>query len=120
MVIVGAGVAGLAAAARLRQAGFACEVLEASARIGGRAYTNWPEALGGVAFDHGASWLHAADRNPLMPVAKAAGERLIDSDAARQERVFIGAATAGAGDLAAYDQSQRTFEQAAAARLGPG
>ena len=77
-MVVGAGVAGLAAAARLREAGLSCELLEASGRIGGRAHT---VSVGGEPFDAGASWLHAAERNPLVPIAKAAGDRLLDSDA---------------------------------------
>ena len=39
VVIVGAGIAGLAAASRLRRAGIACVVLEARDRIGGRLHT---------------------------------------------------------------------------------
>ncbi len=77
VVVVGAGVAGLAAARRLRAAGLSCELLEAAGRIGGRAHT---VAVGGDPFDTGASWLHAAERNPLVPIARAAGDRLLDSD----------------------------------------
>ena len=82
-VIVGAGVAGLAAAMALRRAGHAVRVLEASARIGGRAWTTHPAALGNATFDMGASWLHAAGRNPLADLARRHGEVLIDSDAVR-------------------------------------
>src|SRR5207247_9504444 len=38
IVVVGAGLAGLTAAYRLQQAGYAAEVYEASDRIGGRCY----------------------------------------------------------------------------------
>ena len=86
VAVVGAGVAGLSAAAAVRAAGLRCELLEATGRIGGRAYTDSPAVLGGVPFDHGASWLHAAGRNPLAAVARAHGERLIDSDAAWTSR----------------------------------
>ncbi len=120
IVIVGAGVTGLAAAARLRQAGVGCVLLEASPRIGGRAWTTRPDALGGMAFDHGASWLHASERNCLADLARASGDTLIDSDAARRERVFIDGALAGPDDLASYDSAQAAFTRATAARLGSG
>jgi monoamine oxidase len=79
VVVVGAGVAGLAAARTLRAAGLVCELLEASERIGGRAHT---VRIGPDAFDAGASWLHAAERNPLLPMALAAGATVLDSDGA--------------------------------------
>ena len=78
VVVVGAGVAGLAAASRVRESGLSCELLEASGRIGGRAHT---VTVSGDPFDVGASWLHAAERNLLVPIAQAAGDRLLDSDA---------------------------------------
>ena len=49
-------------------------MLEASDRIGGRAWTTHPAELGGVWFDMGAVWLHNAETNPLVPIAAAAGE----------------------------------------------
>src|SRR5258705_14021716 len=39
IVVVGAGLAGLTSAYRLRQAGYAAQIFEASGRIGGRCYT---------------------------------------------------------------------------------
>src|SRR5271157_3996351 len=88
VVVIGAGVAGLGAAHALRTAGRSCVVLEASGRIGGRAWTAHPPELGGVWFDMGAVWLHAAERNPLVPIAQALGHRLLRSDELRQERTF--------------------------------
>ena len=109
VIVVGAGVAGLAAAAALREAGIACEVLEASPRIGGRAYTTTPAELAGAAFDHGASWLHAAGRNPLVPIAEAAGETLWHSDDDWSRRLAVGGVPATAADEAAYDDAERRF-----------
>ena len=71
VVIVGAGSAGLAAAKVIRDAGLTVRVLEAMNRIGGRAWTS--DEHFGVPFDIGCAWLHAADRNPYFPEAKAAG-----------------------------------------------
>jgi monoamine oxidase len=45
-------------------------VLEATARIGGRAWT-WDVA--GMQLDLGCGWLHSADRNPWTRIAEAAG-----------------------------------------------
>src|SRR6185312_16282553 len=77
VVVIGAGLAGLGAATALRAVGRSALVLEASERIGGRAWTAYPAELGGVWFDMGAVWLHAAEHNPLVPIAAAAGDVLL-------------------------------------------
>lgn len=107
VLVVGAGVAGLAAAAALRQGGLRCTLIEAGDRVGGRAHTTM---LGDAPFDHGASWLHAAGRNPLAQIAREYGDRLIDSDAARAERTIRDAAPIGPADEAAYAAAQARFE----------
>ena len=73
VVVIGAGLAGLGAATALRDAGRSALVLEASDRIGGRAWTTHPAELGGVWFDMGAVWLHNAETNPLVPIAAGGG-----------------------------------------------
>jgi monoamine oxidase len=72
VVVIGAGVAGLAAAYRLHQAGLRhIVVLEAKARIGGRIHT---DTSWGFPIDLGASWVHGTGRgNPLTGLADAAG-----------------------------------------------
>ncbi len=70
VVVVGAGVAGLAAARALVQGGRSVTVLEARDRIGGRTWTD--DALG-VPVDLGASWIHGIDGNPLWELAPALG-----------------------------------------------
>ncbi len=117
VVVVGAGVAGLAAAAALRQAGRRCTVIEAADRIGGRA---WTTALGDAPFDHGAAWLHAAERNPLAEIARTRGDRLIDWDAMRAEVTIRDGRPIGPADEAAYETAQAAFERLTQARLtGP-
>jgi monoamine oxidase len=79
VVIVGAGSAGLAAAAALRAAGQAFTLVEARDRIGGRAFTD--RALGpDLPFDAGAEYIHWAERNPWGPIARAAKARFARED----------------------------------------
>src|SRR5580658_2230986 len=100
VVVIGAGLAGLGAATALRRMGRGAVVLEAAGRIGGRAWTAYPRALGGVWFDMGAIWLHDAEHNPLTPIARAAGDTLLRSDALRIERTFVGGRLATEAELA--------------------
>lgn len=69
VVIVGAGVAGLAAATELHTNGFDdVVVLEARDRIGGRI---WTDTIGdGFPVDLGASWIHGAEGNPITAIAR--------------------------------------------------
>ena len=69
VVIVGAGVAGLAAARELRASGFDDVVmLEARDRIGGRT---WTDTIGdGLPIDLGASWIQGIDGNPISAIAR--------------------------------------------------
>ena len=69
VVVVGAGVAGLSAAAHLRARGVQVTLLEAGPRIGGRARTAYPAVLQREVLDLGAAWLHAAGSNPLVSLA---------------------------------------------------
>ena len=70
VIVVGAGISGLAAARKLKDAGFTVTVLEAQDRVGGRLRSN--RTLG-VAFDEGASWIHGIDGNPITDLAQKAG-----------------------------------------------
>jgi monoamine oxidase len=70
IVIVGAGAAGIGALWRLRGSGLSVLVLEARDRVGGRAAT---VTRAGLPLDLGCGWLHSADRNPLVPIARERG-----------------------------------------------
>ena len=70
VIIVGAGISGLAAAKKLKENGFNVIVLEAQSKVGGRLKTN--RSLG-VAFDEGASWIHGTAGNPITSLAQQAG-----------------------------------------------
>jgi len=109
VIVVGAGVAGLAAAATLRAAGRTCVVLEASGRIGGRAHTT---ILGTDPFDLGATWLHDAGRNRLADLARAAGDPLADADTPRNRALMVEGRPADAQQQAAYWRAAAAFTRA--------
>lgn len=71
VAIIGAGAAGLGAARALENSGLTVLVLEARDRIGGRAHTTM--AAPGIPFDLGCEWLHSADRNDFVGIARTLG-----------------------------------------------
>lgn len=71
VVVIGAGSAGLAAAARLQAAGVSVLVLEAKDRVGGRSHTLHGPL--GAALDMGCGWLHSADQNEWARLAGPMG-----------------------------------------------
>ncbi|MEM8592898.1 MAG: FAD-dependent oxidoreductase [Pseudomonadota bacterium] len=80
VAIIGAGFAGLGAAAHLTDAGIDVEIYEARDRLGGRVHT---ADLAGAKIDLGASWIHGTDLNPLTELADTVGteRRVTDWDA---------------------------------------
>lgn len=71
IIIIGAGISGLAAAKKLKTAGFTVVVLESQEKIGGRLRT---DRSIGIAFDEGASWIHGPKGgNPITAIASQAG-----------------------------------------------
>jgi len=77
VIIIGAGISGLAAANRLDELGYNVTILEARNRLGGRIWTNdqWPKSP----VDLGASWIHGVTGNPITAIAKAAGARTVST-----------------------------------------
>ena len=70
VVVVGAGVAGLACARQLLARGAHVLVLEARSRIGGRVHT--ARVHGETMVDFGASWFHGNENNPFYDFAETA------------------------------------------------
>lgn len=84
IVVIGAGLAGLAAARELKWQGHEVIVVEARERIGGRVWTSskWPD----MPLDLGASWIHGVKGNPLTDLADAIkAKRLVT----RYDRVIM-------------------------------
>lgn len=71
VAVIGAGIAGLAAAEAVTRAGLSCVVLEARDRVGGRVWTStqWPD----LPVDLGASWIHGTEGNPVYDEANRFG-----------------------------------------------
>lgn len=70
VAVIGAGIAGLAAARALADAGHKVTVFEARDRIGGRIFT---DTGFGFPIEIGANWVHGDKGNPLMKLAGKAG-----------------------------------------------
>lgn len=95
VIVVGAGMAGLAAASALRNAGVEVVVLEGRDRLGGRT---WTRDVGGVPVDVGGAWIHTPDGNPMTAVADAAGIARVTNDIVAQ-----------LGKLSGYDSDAATW-----------
>lgn len=78
VIVIGAGMAGLAAARTLVAAGYAVQVLEGRDRIGGRTWTSeyWRDAP----LDMGASWIEGTEKNPLTALADKFGAKRVATD----------------------------------------
>lgn len=94
VMVIGAGIAGLATAAKLQSLGVKVSVFEARNRIGGRI---WTDRSLGLPMDMGASWIHGSNnRHPITDLVKQAGLRLFKTD---DEKLTV------------FDESGKTIEQ---------
>ncbi len=86
ILVVGAGMAGLAAARSLAEAGWPVRLIEARDRIGGRVHTNrdW-----GVPLEMGASWIHGSKDNPLNELAQRAQAQTVPTDYYHPAKVAV-------------------------------
>ena len=78
-IVIGAGIAGLAAGDYLRKKGWGVMILEARERVGGRVWSraNWK---GKNPMDMGASWIHGISKNPMAERAQKEGIRTLPFD----------------------------------------
>ena len=77
VLVLGAGIAGLAAARALTEQGRSVIILEARNRVGGRM---WTDSSLGVPLDLGASWIHGVNGNPITKLAKQFGVKTVPTD----------------------------------------
>lgn len=111
VVIIGAGIAGIQAARTLLKSGKSVLIVEAANRIGGRAYTE--NTTFGNPFDHGCSWISAANDNPFLAIARNFGADLLNhSDAG--EALFVKGGRANAAQRAANNKAWGAIERALA------
>ncbi|OAF09015.1 flavin monoamine oxidase family protein [Bradyrhizobium neotropicale] len=117
IVVIGAGVAGIAAARRIMATGRKVVVVEAASRIGGRCITD--SATFDVPFDRGARWMHNPETNPMIRLARSVG--LDVSPAPAGQKMRIGRRNARAGEteefLAALVRANRAIDEASRGRL---
>lgn len=75
VVVIGAGMAGLSAAARLSELGLSTAIVEARERIGGRCFTAIEK--NGFAFDQGCRFLSSAPKDPVSQLARKNGAEFV-------------------------------------------
>ena len=80
VVVVGAGMAGLAAAKSLADRGFNVIVLESRDRSGGRIWTDFSLD---APVDLGAAWIHGKSKNPVFDLARKSGIKTAPSSYSR-------------------------------------
>jgi len=117
IVVIGAGVAGIAAARRIQAANRKVIVIEAASQIGGRCLTD--TATFEVPFDRGARWMHNPDTNPMIKLARSAG--LDVYPAPLGQKIRIGRRNARAGEtedfLAALVRANRAIDDASRGKV---
>ena len=110
VVVIGAGMAGLAAARKLADAGRAVLILEARDRIGGRLWTSsqWADAP----LDLGATWIHGdGAANPIASLARKAGARTTTTSFDNNRVYLADGSRATDAERARMDSDRRQIQQ---------
>lgn len=115
VVVIGAGGAGIAAAHRLKALGFGVLVVEASERIGGRAFTE--RETFGFPFDHGCAWPQGPADLPYISAARSAGFSLIDHNDP-PTTLFSGGNPATQDDVEKYEDAASRLRHLLASHAG--
>lgn len=100
--MVGAGLAGLTAAERIRDAGRTVALLEARDRVGGRT---WTREVGGVPIDLGGQWVGPSQVR-VLALAKRLGLEIFPTYATGETRYRI-----GGGDTTELPAAQRVLQE---------
>src|SRR6266550_507569 len=112
IVVIGAGVAGIAAARRIPAAKRRVVDIEATGQVGGRCLND--TTTFDMPFDRGARWLHNPDTSAMIKLARGTG--LDISPAPPGQKIRIGRRNARAGEieefLAALVRANRAIDDA--------
>ncbi|KAB2581350.1 putative flavin-containing monoamine oxidase AofH [Lasiodiplodia theobromae] len=79
VIVVGAGLSGLAAARDVTRGGLRCLVLEARDRVGGKTFSQALEGGKGVV-DLGAAWINDTNQSRMIDLARQYGAELIEQN----------------------------------------
>ena len=110
VIIIGAGAAGLSAARELKKQGISFLILEASNRVGGRAYTE--STSFGQPVDHGCSWITGSDENFFKYFGYKNGLTLLDHTDAGADTFERNGLRSSPDSQAAYIQAGYEIEDA--------
>lgn len=108
IVVVGGGIAGMAAARTLMDGGYDCIVLEAKPRLGGRAYTE-TETFG-FPYDRGCAWIRSADINPLSDLVRGNHFQVVD-DTKKETWIFMDGKEATDAEYDKIGESMRAMSE---------
>ena len=114
IVVVGAGLAGLTAAYRLQQAGYAAQVYEGSDRIGGRCWTGRGDFADGQIYEHGGELIDS-NHIAIKQLAQELGltlDNLLQAETKGTEQLgnFFGKPYTFALDTTVFFNGERLFE----------
>lgn len=114
VIIIGAGLSGLTAAKELQQhSGRSVLVLEATDRIGGRAYVGYINVgKKKLAIDYGGAWIHGVSTNPLTGLIDAMGFKRSRSEL--DAGYFVMNKRANAKQAQLFEEANEVFENAIA------